>query len=361
MMGMNPPAGGNMQPGNPPSSEQMLANIRANQDAVLNNATRAALEIAENFVPALAAVRRILPIDDVELISGKLSKHVRKRSALPRDLRQRVTQDVLNMRSTLAGLIEQTAQWIEYYEYSDVEQAAAQLPAANLRNRAARLIYSEKALHVSAQSLRITIELFVKMNEQIVSQVEVAPADITEERNLLLSNAVLVYEVADFVVNYIESYQTQGIGQLRSIQAEIAGQIRADRARVRNRVAEIEQLDLPDDLREEFRRECEENEKALQLASDTWAEYIGEEDDVAKSISEELARIAPMVRMRRDLAYDRIAVLSKSELTMLIKKSVQEIKAAAILTSNLRLAALTPARLNRLFGLDAPPGRKPLP
>jgi hypothetical protein len=354
-MSMNFPTGGSTQPNTPPSSEQMLAHVRANQDVVLNNATRAALEIAENFVPALAAVRRLLPIDDVELISSQLSKYVRKRSVLPRDLQERVARDVLNMRSTLAGLIEQTAQWIEYYEYSDVEQMAAQLPAANLRNRAAKLISGEKALHVSAQSLRTTIELFVKMNEQIVAQVEATPADITEERNLLLSSAVLVYEVADFVVQYIESYQMRGIAELRSIQAEIMGQIRADRARVTKRVAEIEQIDLPDDLREGFRRECEENEKALQLAGNTWAEYIGEEDAVAKSITNELARIAPMVRMRRDLAYDRIAVLSKSELTMLIKKSVQEIKTAAILTSNLRLAALTPARLNRLFGLDAPP------
>ncbi|MGH3871282.1 MAG: hypothetical protein ACRDSR_07155 [Pseudonocardiaceae bacterium] len=360
MAGMDLPFGGGIRPGAPPSSEQMLAKIRASQDVVLSNATRAALEIAENFVPALAAVRRLLPVDDVELISSQLSKYVRKRSPLPRDIQERVAQDVLNMRSTLAGLVEQTAQWIEYYEYSDVEQAASQLPAANLRNRAAKLISGEKELHVSAQSLRTTIELFVKMNEQVVSRVEATPAGITEERNLLLANAVLVYEIADFVVGYIESYRTRGIAELRLIQAEIAGQIRADRARVRKRVVEIEQIDLPDDLREEYKRECEDNENALQLASDTWAEYIGEEEEVAKSISKELVRIAPMVRMRRDLAYDRIAVLSKAELTMLIKKSVQEIKAAAILTANLRLAALTPARLNRLFGLENP-GVKQLP
>lgn len=358
MMGMDFPPGGGMQPGTPPSSDEMLAKIRANQDVVINNATRAALEIAENFVPALAAVRRLLPIDDVELISSQLSKYVRKRSALPRDLQERVVRDVLNMRNTLSGLVEQTAQWVEYYEYSDVEQAAAQLPAANLRSRAAKLVSGEKALHVSAQSVRTTIELFVKMNEQVISQVETSPADIAEERNLLLANAVLVYEVADFVVKYIESFQTQGIAELKSIQTEIACQIRTDQARVKKRVVEIERIDLPDDLREEYKRECQENDSALQLASDTWAEYIGEEEEVAKSITKELARIAPMVRMRRDLAYDRIAVLSKSELTMLIKKSVQEIKAAAILTANLKLAALTPARLNRLFGLDAPSAGK---
>ena len=140
MMSMDFPSSGGTQPATPPSSDEMLAKIRANQDVVINNATRAALEIAENFVPALAAVRRLLPIDDVELISSQLSKYVRKRSVLPRDLQERVARDVLNMRNTLAGLVEETAQWVEYYEYSDVEQAATQLPAANLRSSAAKLI-----------------------------------------------------------------------------------------------------------------------------------------------------------------------------------------------------------------------------
>ncbi|MGH3719122.1 MAG: hypothetical protein ACRDRI_09845 [Pseudonocardiaceae bacterium] len=152
MMDMNLPTGGGVQPGAPPTSEQMLANIRANQDTVLSNATRAALEIAENFVPALAAVRRILPIDDVELISSQLPKYVRKRSTLPHDLQERVAQDALDMRDTLANLIEQTAQWIEYYEYADAEHASPTPRSQPEQSRSQADIRRESTPRVSSVS-----------------------------------------------------------------------------------------------------------------------------------------------------------------------------------------------------------------
>lgn len=49
--------------------------------------------------------------------------------------------------------------------------------------------------------------------------------DAKHERDLVLANAILVYELNDFLINYIERFEIDGLDQLSSIEAEMKSKI----------------------------------------------------------------------------------------------------------------------------------------
>jgi hypothetical protein len=86
-----------------PSAEQMLADIQSKQEAVMNNAGEAAVELAQRFIPAIDVARQLLPVEDIELVAEALARHIGPGSLLPRNAQAQISDGVLAFHQNWAA------------------------------------------------------------------------------------------------------------------------------------------------------------------------------------------------------------------------------------------------------------------
>ncbi len=74
--------------------------------------------------------------------------------------------------------------------------------SANEKQRVNALVSAEKKVFISFESLRNTIELLSRVNVFILEKIDESEKskDEATERKMVLANALLVYELTDYVI-----------------------------------------------------------------------------------------------------------------------------------------------------------------
>src|SRR5690606_1225024 len=97
-------------------------------------------------------------------------------------------------------IIEQVAANIEARKYQTVESEISEMRlSVNERSRVTALIGAEKRLQTSYGSLKTTVDVLTHMNDMILRRIAASErsGDRATERNLVLANAILVYELTN--------------------------------------------------------------------------------------------------------------------------------------------------------------------
>lgn len=338
-------------PGQPKTDKEMLTNVQL-QDRQRKHAVTGAVGCADAFVTAIQRLNDAVPFDGVQLVSNNLPRH---RGSLPRALRADVDEHIVSLARKLAALVESTAAYCEDVEYYDVEQAASRVRAGNIRLLAARLVSGEKHLHLSGQALRTTVELCARLNEVITQRIATGSAGEEQERELLLANAILVYEIASFVADFIERFHMDGYGEIEKVYHEVWWKIDAERKNLASLRQRAKSAGLGEEATRKAMEEIREHEVALTVSEQAWTDYVGEQHRFNQGCLAQARQLLPIVQFRRDAALSRISVLSVLALTGMVKNMVNEMNAAALAVLDLEMVPLTPDRLHRLFGLGSPP------
>jgi len=340
---------GSAQPG--PDAESYEQTIRRMQQEAVDQALKRLLDLIELFVPGLQVARRVLALANSDLVSGVLVERL-ARAKLDRGSRTDITDRVLNFRRNLREMILNTANAVEYYEYYNVEQAVRQIGSAYHRDRGLDLLSAEKAFRVSIQDVTFTIEVFRKANQRLIDRVDHPEAARPEtQRDLALANAVLVYELSDFVTGYLENFSVDGITRLTTLRREIKTSIQQKKAKVAADRQRAETGQWPAEMRSGFLTECDDNLRALERCDGVWDEYLASQTEAAGLLGAEVDRLLPIMRMRRDLAFTRIGVLEVTDLTAQLHRGATELRSLDLTVAQLPLVSLSIERLNLMIGL----------
>ena len=66
------------------------------------------------------------------------------------------------------------------------------------REKARRLVHVDKEMHVSYETLRLTVEFFGDLNQTVVKRISEEDASSSRLSNMMFGNAVMIYEVKGF-------------------------------------------------------------------------------------------------------------------------------------------------------------------
>src|SRR5262249_60703152 len=111
-------------------------------------------------------------VDDPDLLTAGVGSAV----AVPPDVRK----ELASLHERIRSIIEQIAARIEDAKYNDAEQTIAGLRIGyNERQRATRLVQADKQLHVSYQALRVAVEFFSGLNQNVLARIE---TEVSPER-----------------------------------------------------------------------------------------------------------------------------------------------------------------------------------
>jgi hypothetical protein len=295
----------------------------------------------------IANIRERYQIEDINLLSGRISN--------TREIPSKVKQEMANLHSLIQESIEQTAKDIENFRYKSTEQAFenAQLGLAE-RMKVEKLFNAEKSVHVSIQSLKITAEYFNEINDTIIKEAEASQSGGNRNRtgNLLVVNAILVFELLDFVINYLQDAHVDGLVDIQGLHSEIMSNI----STVREELSELRKRanapEIDPAWRDQTLRNIESREKGLVRVTEEWNKYLADIKLIESELNSIKGNMLPNLKLRRDDALNQIKFLSMVTIMSAFKDNTDALKATFETLMKMELAPLSAERVSFLLGMD---------
>ncbi|GAA3388869.1 hypothetical protein [Cryptosporangium minutisporangium] len=297
--------------------------------------------LLEEHLSKVLAVRSRHLVEDRDLLSGNIKGSA---AEVPLAIRDSATQ----LRHRMRQVIQQISTTIEESRYREVEAAVEEFPAGLAeRQRADRLVQADKLLHISYESLRVTVEFFSEINRSVLSRIEEEQSR-SRQANMMFGNAVMIYELTDFVIGYIRSF-TLG-GDLEGLRADAKKRVDDARRAEKEFAARIREREVEVGVLEQTLADIRAREEALDLLDREWDRYLGEMGDMRGRI-DEVRRSIPTLETIRENAERQITALQLVAMLNFLKQSSDSIRPTVDTLQGFRLAPLNESRVRRLLGM----------
>lgn len=305
------------------------------------NAVYDILEYNTNY---LADIRSRYNIEDSDLLSSRISQA----PGIP----ARVRADIGSLHAQMRAVIEHTAALIEERGYLAAEDEIARLQAFAVRDRAWRLVEADKQLHISYETLRLTVDLFGNLNSRILRRLDrsVRP---DRELQMMFGNAVMVYEVADFTINYIENFMLRGTGEIDELHEYMIQRIENARRAADVFSANMSASAVEEHVKAGTLENVRYRQDALNMVEEEWGKYVKETRRFSEQIGS-VRTLLPTLEAIREDAWQQLDVLEIMAMVRFLKLNSSALKAAVETLTKFQLARLTPERVRRLLNIEGP-------
>lgn len=297
--------------------------------------------VLDRHVEQLREVRARYAIDDADLLGSRISKSS--------DIPSAVQAELAQLHERIRAIIQQIAQTIQQGRYADVDRAVLGLDAGrNEQVRAQRLVAADKDLQISYESLRLTVEFFSELNQQVLLRME-APRDSGQLSAMMFGNAIMIYELTSFVIEFISRFQLQD--NLRALHDEAMQSI--ERTRQKQYALQQRATDdrIDSDVKNQILEDIRWREAALSAVENEWTQYFHEVDEMKEKVRDVHGRI-PTLELIRDGAEIQVETLQHLALLRFLRQNSSSIRGAVNTLQGLRLAPMTASRVRVLLGVD---------
>jgi hypothetical protein len=303
--------------------------------------------VIDKHIEQVFQIRQSFSLGDTEILSSNI--------AINHDIPTEIQQQIGSFQAKLRAVIERAALEIENYKYRSSEEAISKMRLSyNERTQVNELLSADKKINISFQSLKVATELFSSLNDQIVQQIEEyeKSEDTLLERELLLANAILVYELSDFLVSYLESFKLQGAEEISKTQRymnEKLTQLEQEQDDLKQR-AESDEIRDPQ-VKQQIVSNTESRKKAIQRVRDEWKNYADVIEELRTNLSATTKEI-PTLKLIRDDAKSQIDVLTVATVMNAIKSSVNAFESAILTLKKVKLISLNDDRVIKLLNIS---------
>ncbi len=290
-------------------------------------------------------LRRDIEIDDIDLIAVNASKNKR--------VDQAVRQQFASLHEEMKGIIQQIARQIEEENYKTCAEAIRGFQLSQSQEaKAETLIKADTDVHISCRSLKVAVEMFRYLNNQMVHELNKRRQgdDPVAERQLVFQNALLVYELTDFVIRFIEDFCAQGVKEIVGIHNEMQRMIASLQKEQKSLRKQAEAPEIDEILREQVRCNIASRDESIQVCQKAWGEYmqtIRSIDDGSGPVKKSL----PNLRLIRDNARTQLKLLEIVAVLQIVQNNIGAIEATAATLQGIKLIELNPDRVKRLIGI----------
>ena len=277
-------------------------------------------------------------VNSSDLLSSNISRAT--------DVPNQVRADVRELHGRIRKIIEHFAWVIEGGKYGDTDDLIKSLPARNTQERATRLVQADKELHVSYETLRLTVGFFGDFNVAVLEAIEQAPSK-ERQMQMMFGNAVMLYELADYVIGFVEKFTPGGLRDLEDLHQEAQRHVETIRAAQQRLIEKTNQDEIDQGVREGILSDVRGREEGLKAFQQEWENYIAEAKQLYSPVGD-VRRKVPSLEAIRDNAGIQIEMLELVAMLRFLKKNTDSIRAAVDVLRGFRLAPLDAERVRRL-------------
>jgi len=333
-------------PPEPKRKEQLLQNN--NPDEILEytqwNGGRLALkQIFEKHFNDLLKIRDSYSVRNVDLLSGKIASNYQ----IPRE----IVNDISKLQNKVRDVIQRTAVFIESKKYSAAEKAIAEMDLAHVdRDKAQAIVLADKKINISYQTLKATVEYFKEINEFLRDRMSRTRSRRVES-HLAIGNAILVYELTDYVIKFIEGFSVDGYTELLQLHTTTQKTIEDLRRRQKQLESNVKQENVESKVRIQTLENIRLREESIIVLEREWKDYI-ESVEILKSDLGKVKLKIPTLSVIREDAKIQIEILQEVEMLRILKQNITIVEATLLTLESIQLIALSPDRVRRLLGIN---------
>jgi|LakMenE01Jun11ns_1017448.scaffolds.fasta_scaffold9852726_1 hypothetical protein len=321
----------------PPSREDFLAQGSQLLEELLGN--QAEYQTGLKRDPSL--------IDAIQSNTDILSDSIASNSKLSKPIKQK-TQ---GFRQGVREYILMTAALIEKGKFEDVDQVVSSIQAGeNEKRKIELLLNGYKKLSFSMETIRVTVDFFSIANKNIVDQVGLVSRTSPEFPDLMLKNAILIYELTGFLIEYLENFGISGIEDIERVRKDVQNQL----SQTEKAIEEIESdpsLEADPDLKTQVLANNAERKAILGIIRQKWASFEGGITKNKESIDSTITKLVPNLKIRQKDARIQVMTLELVQLTRAFQSNIALAETFADL-KKLELAPLTADDVRQLLGLE---------
>ncbi|NCJ07414.1 hypothetical protein GS597_13025 [Synechococcales cyanobacterium C] len=286
-------------------------------------------------------------LSESDLVSTELLKQSDKSKGIQRRIDQ--------LSEQIKFVIKKVAQEIEDNCFENWEDAIEGFQDASpmQRKKVTQLVYAEKEINISLQSLKTTIELFSHLNKYIINELEQSEStsDKSQQKKLILTNAILIYELASFAIDYLAQFDIQGMNGINEVEKEINVREKS----LKFDLQELENLinknsnDFPNSTKTRIKEDINNKHKILDLMLKEWQDYKSQIDSKHSQAIETCKKSRSILEAKRLEAKTNLGVYACAWWIGRAKGTLDDIEGIAAIVNELELASLTTDRVQRLF------------
>jgi hypothetical protein len=286
-------------------------------------------------------------VDAIQSNVDILSDSIASNSKLSKPIKQK-TQE---FRQGVKEYILMTAALIEKGKFEDVSQVVSSIQAGeNEKRKIELLLNGYKKLSFSMETVRVTVDFFSIANKNIVDQVRSVSRSSPEFSDLMLKNAVLIYELTGFLIEYLENFGISGIEDIEKVRKDIENQLN----QTEKAIDEIEQdkdLDADPQLKTRIIENNTERKAILNIIRQKWSSFEGGITKNKDSINSTITKLVPNLKIRQKDARIQVMTLELVQLTRAFQSNIDLANTFADV-KQLELAPLTADDVRQLLGLE---------
>ena len=275
---------------------------------------------------------------------------------------RKVDYTIAKMRYSIQTIIVSSAEYIEMGEFASLDEVMKEEHEPGKQQKIKSLVNSQYRLHVSHRSLMIALQLFSAINQELLEKIDRERTHHPDKAHkFLVTNAVFVYEIADFIIKFLEDFELQGAVELRLLYRDAMAEIARGRERiedVRQRIEERAESGRGSILNlDNERRSLDHRLAAIGAVDAVWAGLV-EKIDAAEGGSRIVRDYIADIEIIKQNAELNLMILSLMVVTQMVRENIEKMQQLMLEVDKLRLPAITANDVRRFFTLDhAPPAR----
>jgi hypothetical protein len=299
----------------------------------------AVLHVLDRHVERILRLRSAYHVENSDLLSGNVSRapHV------PPEVRTEVAE----LHARIRTVIDRVVSLIEESKYRDAERSVTAMTGALERARAQRLIEADRQLHVSYETLWCAVSFFNEVNQEILSRVR-RESSPQQQRQLMFGNTIIVYEMADFVINFIADFSPGGSADLDALQREMTGHIKKALAEQDNLEKRASANNIEQDTHYQILENVQHRRIALAKVRAEWDQYADETRRFHHGVYD-LRLKTPSLELIKDDAASQLSVLEIVSVLAFLRRTSHAAWSAVETMQGFRLAPLTKERVSILI------------
>jgi hypothetical protein len=159
----------------------------------------------------------------------------------------------------------------------------------------------------------------------------------------------MIYELADFVINFIASFTLGGSAELEGLHQETLRRIAKSHEDQERLAASAKRDGIEPAVRDGILEDVRHRTAALDLFRDEWNRYVDDTKQFYTRV-EEVQNKIPTLELIRENARIQLNVLELVAMLRFLRANADAVRATVDSLQGFRLAPLTPTRVRRLLG-----------
>ncbi|MFZ2087951.1 MAG: hypothetical protein WAU47_05200 [Desulfobaccales bacterium] len=218
------------------------------------------------------------------------------------------TASLMELKQKLDHIIHEVAERVEKHRvvsYDDYTKGYELNAYDKLRVNS--LVKSVRDINKSIQKIKFTVETFSRCNKQLIHEFDeyVKQGDFSKSKTFVLGNLVLIYELANYMINFLEKFKIEGFDDILQLSQKELLKINTAMQDLQKLKLDADYPEIDAKVKDQVVANLNDREKSLELFKEEWDKYIGGIQQVQGKVGSLKDKI-PTLKLIRDNAQNQL-------------------------------------------------------